>query len=180
MNTLEFTWYHYWLVAALLARCPPSVISLAAGNPNPDNFPFKEAQFTLRWEYSLAFNNWRANYLMQMLKVSLFPGFKWQLQLNFLLLVALYLYVAYYDNSSCLKKAWRMICFSVLPPPAPFSMAFDAKEDHEIIPPLLLVLSGPVLQALGAWGQFQLFVCTLTTVKVRVPKNDMQIIWCRC
>ena len=38
-----------FLQAALVARSPPSTISLAGGFPNPKLFPFESAEITLRY-----------------------------------------------------------------------------------------------------------------------------------
>ena len=45
------TSWHFSLTfsAALLARSPPTMISLAAGSPNPNLFPFASAQFHLKY-----------------------------------------------------------------------------------------------------------------------------------
>lgn len=36
-------------LAAIVAQSGPSMISLAGGMPNPNLFPFQEAEFKLRW-----------------------------------------------------------------------------------------------------------------------------------
>ena len=43
----------YICAAALLSRSKPSMISLAGGNPNPEYFPFQEAEFKLRYLFNL-------------------------------------------------------------------------------------------------------------------------------